>query len=117
MLEEHSVTEARSIVIVKHFDKFKSDIRKQLEKTSINFASIVDISWRLDYYVKSDLLEQVRQPVYFLTLKTQQPDGRLGEVQFTANFQELQDILGKVKDAIKQVERLNGSGADILKKD
>lgn len=105
-LDDSGVPEARATTILKFYEKSSADVRKQLSLVSINFAAIVDVSWRLDYYVKSDILEQVRQPVYFITLKTKRADGSLEDVQFTANFQELQDILSKVKDAIKQIERI-----------
>lgn len=73
---------------------------------------MVDISWRLDFFVKSDSLDAIRTPLYFITLKTQQPDGSLKDVKFTCNLQELQDLLFKLKDAEKQVSsRVSGRGA------
>jgi len=55
------------------------------------------------------MLEQIKEPLYFITLKTQQPDGRIEDVQFTCNFQELQDLLAKLKDGAKQVDRVLGT--------
>ena len=57
----------------------------------------------MDYYLKSDALEQIRQPIYFIQLKTQQPDGSIKDVEFSADFNELQDFLFKLNDAKNQI--------------
>ena len=81
-------------VFVTAFDGARTSIREQLARsTSSMFPSIVDISWRLDYYVQNNLLETIRAPAYFISLTTQQPDGTLGKAEFSANLQELQDLL------------------------
>lgn len=75
--------------------------------------SIVDVSWRLDDYLKSDSMDQVRQPVYLVTLTTTTPAQANGAasgpatrpVPFECNLQQLQDLLAKLKDAQKQIQQ------------
>lgn len=81
------------------FDASKAKIRSQLARNSISFPDVVDIAWRLDYYVQNNQLEHIRTPVFFVTLTTQAADGSLGTVEFTASVQELQDLLARVKEA------------------
>lgn len=54
----------------------------------------------------SVLIVQVRTPVYFITLHSQERDGSNKDIQFSCSFEELQDLLAKLKDAQKQVERV-----------
>ena len=120
-------------------------IREGLSATQLSFPEVVDLKWRLDYYVKSDTVrraseplahsvrhvttratdpsnrpaqtalepnqrcrfacrqvEQVRKPIYFVTLKTRRGDGTLKDVSFSCTLQEIQDLLFRLKDACKQ---------------
>ena len=47
-------------------------------------------------------VEQVRKPIYFVTLKTRRGDGTLKDVSFSCTLQEIQDLLFRLKDACKQ---------------
>ncbi|XP_067657611.1 COMM domain-containing protein 3-like [Haliotis asinina] len=69
---------------------------------------IVDIDWRLDYYIKNNHLDKVNEPVYLISLKTEQPgNSELQEVQFSCSLEQLQDLVGKLKDATKCLEKLS----------
>jgi len=103
-LEEAKFSDARSKTFVSLYEKNKSAIRNNLLKSSFSFLSVIGVEWRMDYYMRSDLLEQVQTPVYFISLRTQKNDGSEGTVEFTCNLQELQDLLAKLKDATKQVK-------------
>lgn len=74
--------------------------------------AVVDVHWRLDDYLKSDAADQVRLPTYLVSLTTAPPATALGsqppstvEVPFACNFQQLQDLLAKLKDAQKQIQQ------------
>lgn len=79
------------------------------------FPHIVDVDWRLDYFIRSSNMEKVNTPVYLLSLKTKttrelstesSENGRNNEnINFTCTQEQLQDLLFKLKDAVKQVER------------
>ncbi|KAK3087961.1 hypothetical protein FSP39_012835 [Pinctada imbricata] len=52
---------------------------------------IVDVDWRLDYYIKNNHLEKVNEAVYLISLKTEVPGNpELQEVQFSCSLEQLQ---------------------------
>ena len=67
---------------------------------------MVDVDWRLDYYIKSNTVERVDVPVFFVALTVQDADDSTRAVQFSASLQELQDLLAKLQDAAKNIERI-----------
>jgi hypothetical protein len=77
--------------------------------SSTSFPSIVGIEWRVDAYLRSDALDAVRAPSFLLSLQTQQPGAPAGAapqcIPFSCNFQQLQDLLAKLKDAQKQIQQ------------
>jgi len=104
LLEDSNVPDKRRKAFLTQYEKNKPHIRRALGKTGFSVPSVVGLEWRLDYYLKSDSVEQARVPVYFITVKTKQADGSLKDLQFTCNLQELQDLFGKLKDARNQVQ-------------
>ncbi len=64
------------------------------------------MDWRLDYYIKSNTVERVDVPVFFVALTVQDADDSTRVVQFSASLQELQDLLAKLQDAAKNIERI-----------
>ena len=102
---EDKLPKSRVSALLKMYHEHNNGIRQQLGVTS-NLAppSIVGLDWRLDYYIQSNSLDQVRVPVYFLDLKTTQGDGSVKDVRFSCNLQELQDLLAKCKDACNALE-------------
>jgi len=87
--------------------------------SSTAFPSVIGVSWRVDDYIKSDTLDALRQPSFLLELQAQGPasTSRLGgaaeqaadsgvqRIPFTCNFQQMQDLLAKLKDAQKQIQQ------------
>lgn len=69
-------------------------------------SQVVDVDWRLDYYIKSNTVERVDVPVFFVALTVQDADDSTRVVQFSASLQELQDLLAKLQDAAKNIERI-----------
>jgi hypothetical protein len=49
---------------------------------------------------------RARVPVYLVKLSTLEKDGTPSEIEFTCTLHQLQDFLGKTKDACKQLERI-----------
>jgi len=110
-LEESKWPAARITYFIGQYDTQRARIRRALSAvstSSTHSARLLDVSWRLDYYVRSNVLERLRTPVYFISLRTQQRDGTLRDIHFTASLQELTDLLGKFRDMAKQVERVQG---------
>jgi len=83
-------------------------IRKMLASTGFHFPHIVDVDWRVDYAIKSDSLEKLNSPTFFVKLKTRQ-NGVLQNVEFTASLEQMQDLVRKLKDATVSLERLDMS--------
>jgi hypothetical protein len=104
---DDKISKERVEHLQKLYNSYKSTIRQKLQGTSnLSAPSIIGIDWRLDYYVMSSALEQIRVPVYFVDIKTLQVDGSTKKVQFTCSLQELEDLLAKCKDALNSVKLL-----------
>ncbi|GAM17463.1 hypothetical protein SAMD00019534_006380, partial [Acytostelium subglobosum LB1] len=104
-LEDHKLSGPRIQLIVSMFTKHRVAIRKTLSITNFHFPHIIDVNWRLDYFMKSNSIEKVNKPVYFINLTTEREEGEKGEVQFACTLDQLQDLVFKLRDAQKQIER------------
>ena len=51
--------------------KHKNGLQANLRKTSFAVPHIVDVNWRLDYFMKSSQLEKVNEPRFALQFATQ----------------------------------------------
>ena len=62
----------------------------------------------MDYSVRSKHGGQDNTPLFLLCLKLKEPNNsdEIRNVEIIATQDELQDMLAKVKDAVKQVERI-----------
>jgi hypothetical protein len=65
----------------------------------------VDIDWRLDYNVRSKQGGRENKALYFVSIKVKDR-GITRSIDLIANQEELQDMFNKVRDAVKQVERV-----------
>ncbi|TNN59502.1 COMM domain-containing protein 3 [Liparis tanakae] len=65
---------------------------------------INDASWRLQYHVKNDQIDKVNEPFYLIALNTENK-GSSEDINFTCTVEQLQDLVGKLKDAAKSVEK------------
>lgn len=87
-----------------------------------NFAHVVGVEWRLDYYIKSDKLDRIDVPICasqrlaplshshipfsdVINIKTEE-NGQTKDVQFACTQEELQDLVTKLKQAVKEVDRI-----------
>ncbi|NXX90105.1 COMD3 protein, partial [Centropus bengalensis] len=67
---------------------------------------ITDVSWRLEYQIKNNQLDKTYQPSYLVTLNVENSDSRAHpDVIFSCTMEQLQDLVGKLKDAAKGLER------------
>ena len=91
------------------FKQYSQTIRKRLDYSAIGAAKIVGIDWRLDYNATTSELRTQNRGIYFISLKVREPVGssqEVREIQFQATTQQLEDMLGTIRDATKQVERV-----------
>uniref|UniRef100_A0A3Q2YN46 COMM domain-containing protein 3 n=1 Tax=Hippocampus comes TaxID=109280 RepID=A0A3Q2YN46_HIPCM len=67
-------------------------------------AHITDVSWRLQYHVKNGVVDKVNEPFYLISLNTENK-GSPEDITFTCTMEQLQDMVGKLKDAAKSAEK------------
>ncbi|KAG6582942.1 COMM domain-containing protein 3 [Phytophthora cinnamomi] len=84
-------------------------VERVLENTSFDFAHVVDVSWRLDYVLRSSSAGSVHEPLYFVELKLQSPSTAtqgLQTVAFTCSVEELRSLVYCIQEATNEVEKL-----------
>lgn len=107
ILEECKFTQDRIDILLQLYQEKKLFIQILLGNIGTSPPHIVDVDWRLDYHIKSNQLEKVNEPVYLISLKTEVPGKTdLEEVQFSCSLEQLQDFVGKLKDATKCLEKI-----------
>lgn len=78
-------------------------------------SRVVGLDWRLDYHIRSSESGTAHQPVFIVSVKLQEPSGEITRKQFTCSTVQMEQLLARVQDAAKQIERvdagLGGSGA------
>ncbi|KAL4145065.1 hypothetical protein PRNP1_012739 [Phytophthora ramorum] len=80
-----------------------------LENTSFDFAHVVDVSWRLDYVLRSSSAGSVHESLYFVQLKLQSPsaaDSGLQTVAFSCSVEELRSLVYRIQEAVNEAEKL-----------
>ncbi len=87
------------------YEQHNDVLIEQLSQIGISFPAIVGIDWRLDYSVRSKHGGRENTPLFMVSLQVKDR-GIIRYVDMIATQEELQDLLAKVKDAVKQVERV-----------
>lgn len=64
------------------------------------------IDWRIDYAIRSKATGKDNVPMFYISLKVLGDDNQINNINFIASLEEMQDLLAKVRDAVKQVERV-----------
>jgi len=106
VLEECKWTPERIDFITRKFEEYKDQIQVELARIGYSYPHIVDVDWRLDYYIKNNYLDKVNEPSYLISLKTQKADAdQMDFVQFSCSIEQLQDLVGKLRDATKSLEK------------
>ncbi|KAG7317725.1 hypothetical protein KOW79_018760 [Hemibagrus wyckioides] len=89
------------------YQKNKANVEKLLSSIDRCPPHITDVSWRLDYCIKNSHVHKVNQPSYLISFNTEngKNNGASSELNFNCTLEQLQDLVGKMKDAAKSVER------------
>ncbi|CAF97970.1 unnamed protein product [Tetraodon nigroviridis] len=103
-LEDLSFSTERIEIITSAYQKHKKDLERLLTSIGTSPPQVHDVSWRLQQHVKNAHLDKVNQPFFDISLKTENR-GVPEDINFTCSMEQLQDLLGKLKDAAKSVER------------
>ncbi|XP_042328496.1 COMM domain-containing protein 3 isoform X1 [Sceloporus undulatus] len=88
------------------YQKNKDNLEILLGSTGRCPPHITDICWRLEYQIKTNQLHKNYHPTYLMTLNVENNDSRSHQdINFSCSMEQLQDLIGKLKDAAKSLER------------
>lgn len=108
---ECSLDKDRIKLLGDFYDKWNKNIRIQLLNIGSHLPHVTDINWKIDYIVKSKVLDQSEGPLFRVSLKTEKYDEKTQGVktefiEFSCTSQELQDLVYKLKDAVRHCQKL-----------
>eukprot|EP00051_Salpingoeca_urceolata_P035110 m.28233 g.28233 ORF g.28233 m.28233 type:complete len:254 (+) comp8786_c0_seq1:868-1629(+) len=104
VLEDCRLSAAQIETFTSSFASKKPEIRASLRKTAFGLPHVVDVDWRLNYYIKNNVLEKMDQPRFLINLRTEAADNKADKVQFSCDMAQLQDLVAKLKEATKSLE-------------
>jgi hypothetical protein len=104
LLEECRWTSDRVEEFLRLLKVHLHDLQTILGRLDSTYPHIVDVDWRLDTHIKNNCVERLNRSEYLVSLKTQEP-GKQGKVEFACTIEQLQDLVSKLKDATKSVEK------------
>jgi len=108
-LAEQGVAAEAAAVVAELYVKHRDKIVAHMAATGIAAPAIVGVDWRLDYSVRSNTCGRSNEPLFFVTL-TVKDRGLLRRIDLMATAEQLDDWLAKVKDAVKETDRLLNNG-------
>ncbi|XP_075308249.1 COMM domain-containing protein 3 isoform X2 [Odontesthes bonariensis] len=103
-LEELTFSTERIEIFCGTYQKHKKELDRLLASIGRRPAQINDVSWRLQYHTKNGQLDKVNEPFYLISLNTEN-GGSSEDINFACTTEQLQDLVGKLKDAAKSVEK------------
>lgn len=74
---------------------------------------MVDVTWRLDYVLRSSSAGSIHEPLYFVQLQLQTPAGRVETLAFTCSVDELRDLVYRLQEAVSELEKLAFGSASV----
>lgn len=83
----------------------KQEIQMQLQLIGNNLCHIVDTDWRLSHCIKYGFQSSIGSFQYHVRFTTKEY-AEIKYVTFTCTLQQLQELLGKIKDAIRHLEKI-----------
>ncbi|KAL7373216.1 hypothetical protein ABVT39_001535 [Epinephelus coioides] len=103
-LEELTFSAERIEIFCSTHQKRQKELEHLLASIGRCPPQITDASWRLQYHVKNGQVDKVNEPFYLISLNTEN-EGSPEDINFTCTVEQLQDLVGKLKDAAKSVEK------------
>lgn len=106
LLEDVKFSPDRIALFNKIYTEQKPHLQILLSSVGRSHPHIVDVDWRLDYCLKNNQVDRVNEPTFLISLKTQR-SGRseLEPVLLACTQEQLQDLVTKLRDACKSLER------------
>ncbi|KOC66764.1 COMM domain-containing protein 3 [Habropoda laboriosa] len=99
------IDEKRTNKLCEVYINNKTAIQSQLELIGSNPPHIIDVDWHLDYCVKLDMCNSLGVPLYHVRFTTKEHE-TTNHVTFSCTIQQLQELVFKLKDAIRYSEKL-----------
>ncbi|XP_038582430.1 COMM domain-containing protein 3 [Micropterus salmoides] len=103
-LDELTFSAERIEIFYSTYQKHKKELERLLASIGKSLPQINDVSWRLQYHMKNGQVDKVNEPFYSISLNTEN-EGSSEDINFTCTMEQLQDLVGKLKDAAKSVEK------------
>ncbi|GLV46698.1 uncharacterized protein CBL_13146 [Carabus blaptoides fortunei] len=102
----------RNELFCKMYEKQKERLQIALSSFGSHPPHIVDANWKMNYIIKTCNSNQSEGPIYRIRLSTEVYDEttekkRCEYVHFNCNVQQLQDLVYKLKDAVRHCEKLS----------
>ncbi|XP_053428308.1 COMM domain-containing protein 3 isoform X2 [Nycticebus coucang] len=105
-LEDCKFDQERIELFCTEYQNNKNSLEILLGSIGRSLPHITDVSWRLEYQIKTNQLHKMYRPAYLVTLNVENADSQTyPKISFSCNMEQLQDLVGKLKDASKSLER------------
>ncbi|KDO29494.1 hypothetical protein SPRG_06034 [Saprolegnia parasitica CBS 223.65] len=73
--------------------------------SGLRLDRVVDVSWRLDYCIRSSTFGTIHEPLYFVVLTIQAAStGALTYERFTCTVAQLEELVFKLQEAMDQID-------------
>ncbi|CAH0549274.1 unnamed protein product [Brassicogethes aeneus] len=108
LLAKLSLNSTKSNLYCEMYEKNKKGVENSLLNIGNHLPHITDVNWKIDYIIKTNVIDESEGPLLRISLQTEKFDEKMGKktfhnVNFTCNSQELQDLVYKLKDICKNV--------------
>ncbi|KAE8596032.1 hypothetical protein XENTR_v10015946 [Xenopus tropicalis] len=105
-LEDCKFDKDRTELFWTEYQKNKESLETLLGSIGTSPPHITDVTWRLQYQIKSNQLYRHYRPGYLVNLTVESSDAnQKPDISFNCSMEQLQDLLGKLRDAAKSLER------------
>ncbi|KAM9308121.1 COMM domain-containing protein 3 [Gastrophryne carolinensis] len=106
LLEDCKFDAERTEEFWAEYQKHHESLEILLENIGRCPPHVSDVSWRLAYEIKTNQLYQTHRPSYLVNFSLESCDpSQAQDVTFNCSMEQLQDLVGKLKDAAKSLER------------
>lgn len=110
-LEERGMTASQKVIFKEKLGALYTKLGDHLRCLAPSpEPSVVDVDWKLNYFVRSNAKEKEDELSYLISLKTVDDSvdsSETKDIKFTCTLHQLQDLVSKLKEAYKNVERLS----------
>jgi hypothetical protein len=113
--EENGLPSKRAAFVAGVVNRERDSVRAHLMTKTFSASKILDVQWRVDHSVRTKYQDQIGEATFLISILTGAPAAAGGgemvrqEVQFACTKEELQSLVGKLKDACTQVDRILGT--------